>query len=249
MEASEKRKRRSRPQVGDAALAVAYLRTSTEEQKLGLEVQRREVSEWAARKNITIAAWFVEEGVSGATDPEDCPRLQEALKALGEQRAGWLVVQRRDRLARDPLKSAGIQLLVRKRGAQVVSADGIGEGMDDHMAQLVRFIDDWKAAVEKRDINLRIRKALRMKRERSELVGKPPLGMRLAQDGRTLVPDEREAKAQSRATELRSCQLSIRAIAERLAAEGFVSRSGKPYGAHSVHTMLGRARAQAAVAA
>jgi len=50
--------RRTRP--GNARLAVAYLRVSTEDQKLGPEAQRAAIEPWAAREGVQVAAWHVD---------------------------------------------------------------------------------------------------------------------------------------------------------------------------------------------
>jgi hypothetical protein len=78
--------------------AVAYLRVSTEDQQLGPEAQRAAIEAWAAREGVQVVAWHLDQGVSGGADVEDRPGLVAALRV---ERAGILLVAKRDRLARE----------------------------------------------------------------------------------------------------------------------------------------------------
>jgi len=57
----------------DSHTAVAYLRVSTDRQELGPEAQRAAIEAWATREGVTVAAWHVEAGVSGAAPIADRP--------------------------------------------------------------------------------------------------------------------------------------------------------------------------------
>src|SRR5689334_18053073 len=114
--------RRARP--GNSRLAVAYLRASTEDQKLGPEAQRAAIETWAAREGIEVAAWYVDAGVSGGSALDARPALGAALAALRGMGAGVLFVAKRDRLARDVAVAAMIEKATIAAGAKVVSADG-----------------------------------------------------------------------------------------------------------------------------
>src|SRR5277367_5263412 len=91
--------RRARP--GNARLAIAYLRVSTDEQRLGPEAQRATIEAWAAREGVSVVAWHTDAGFSGGLDLGDRPGLVAALTDIRAARAGLLVVAKRDRLARD----------------------------------------------------------------------------------------------------------------------------------------------------
>ncbi len=77
--------------TGNPLLAVAYIRVSTDEQRLGPEAQRAAVEAWAAREGISVAAWHVDQGVSGGSDLGDRPALVAALGELRALGAGVLV--------------------------------------------------------------------------------------------------------------------------------------------------------------
>src|SRR5678816_2395195 len=88
------------------AVAVAYLRVSTEDQNLGPAAQRATITAWAARQGVQVAAWFTDQGVSGGKPVEDRPALLAALEALRVHGAGLLVAGKRDRIARDVVVAA-----------------------------------------------------------------------------------------------------------------------------------------------
>lgn len=233
---------RNRITPKNQAVAVAYLRVSTEDQQLGPEAQRGAIERWAAAKGITIASWHVDQGVSGGAELDKRPGLLAALDALEENQAGLLVVAKRDRLARDVVLAAMIESLAAKVGAKVVSAAGEGgDDADDPSSMLMRRIVDAFAEYERALIRSRTRAALGVKKKRGERVGNVPFGFRLAQDGRNLEVDEREQGVMTRARELRAAGTSVRGIVSKLAGEGLVGRSGRPLCKAAVENVLRRA--------
>ena len=93
--------KRNTKRSGDANVAIAYLRASTEDQRLSPEAQRASIEAWALAQGVVVVAWHVDAGVSGAADLSDRPALVAALAELRLHRAGIFVVAKRDRLARD----------------------------------------------------------------------------------------------------------------------------------------------------
>lgn len=225
--------RRTRP--GSVAVAVGYLRVSTDRQELGPEAQRASIEQWATASSVTVAAWFTDT-VSGASELSDRPGLAAALAALRAHGAGVLVVARRDRLARDVAVAAAITRATEQCGARVVSADGSanGEGAAD---SFLRTILDAAAAYERELIRTRTKAALRAKRERGERAGELPFGYADAGDGR-LVPEESEQRTLRLVSELRGQGLTLRAIVAEIEAQGIRSRSGKPLGLTQVSRIV-----------
>ena len=101
-----------RHRTGDPTRAVGYLRVSTDEQHLGPEAQRAAITQWAQRGGITVLAWHVDAGVSGAAGIDGRPALMTALDDLPRHGAGILAVAKRDRLARDVVIAATIERAV-----------------------------------------------------------------------------------------------------------------------------------------
>jgi DNA invertase Pin-like site-specific DNA recombinase len=218
--------------------AVGYVRVSTEEQSLGPEAQRIALARWCAANNAELVATFEDLGVSGGLELEKRQGLSAALDALKGNRATVLLVAKRDRLARDVLVAAMVNHLVEKAGAKVISADGVGNG-EESESLLQRDIGNAFAAHERRQIGVRTRAALAVKRARGERVGEVPFGYSLAADGIHLVPLEAEQATIATVRELRHDGLSIRAIAAKLNADGVPAR-GERWHATSVARLLRR---------
>lgn len=219
--------------------AVAYVRVSTDEQHLGPEAQRAAVEAWAAREGVAVLGWFTDHGVSGAAPLDKRPGLAAALDAAAAHGAD-LVVAKRDRVARDTMLAAMVERMVERAGGRVVSADGVGNG-DTPEAALMRAMVAAFAEYERALIAARTRAALAAKRAKGERVGSVPYGSKLAADGCTLAPVEGERAAIDAARELRASGLSLRAVADALAARGMVSRNGRPFHAQQIARLLKRA--------
>lgn len=218
--------------------AVAYLRCSTtkERQALGVEAQRHAIETWAARESITIAEWHIEE-VSGGAPLDKRPVLLEALASVAAHRASRLVVHRLDRFSRDPLTAALAEEELRRHGAALACADGVGHG-NEPASELVRAILVAVHRFDRAMIGARIKAALAVKQRRGELVGAAPYGMR-AEAG-LLVRDERESATLEAMRVLRARGLTMRAIAKDMAEQGHVSRAGRPFAMQQVARLLAR---------
>jgi len=221
---------RRRKQGGSPRVAVAYLRVSTTDQRV--EQQRDAIERWAAASGITIAAWCVDMGVSGAAPIDERPGLLEALAALRERKAGLLVAAKRDRLARDVATAAAIERLTVEAGARVVTSDGL-DSSDTPEGALIRAIIDAMSQYERALIRARTKAALRAKAARGELCGEAPFGFR-ARDGLLEWHPGEQAALESMKEHRRSGATQLE-IVERLTAEGH-----KPRGTRWHATTIGR---------
>lgn len=213
-----------RPHPGNPLLAVAYVRVSTDEQRLGPEAQRAAIEAWAAREGVAVVAWHTDSGISGGSDLDNRPALALALAGIRVHRAGLLLVARRDRLARDVVVAATIERATEALGAKVMSADGAPNGTGA-AEQFMRTMLDAAAAYERALIRERTKAALAAKKARGERVGTIPYGYSVI-DGK-LVPNEAEQGVLRVVRELRAAGLSLRAIETELAARGILSRTGR----------------------
>jgi site-specific DNA recombinase len=229
------RKRRA----GDPGVAVAYVRVSTEDQRLGPEAQRAAVELWAAREGIRVAAWCVDQGVSGAKPVEARPALLSAIAALGEHGAGLLLVAKRDRIARDVVIAATAERLAADKGARLVSAAGEGNG-DTPADQFMKTVIDGAAQYERGLIRARTKAALAAKKAKGERVGVIPFGYRVADDGARLEQDPHEQAVLATVFELRDAGLTQHSIVAELALRGVVSRRGRPLAQPQVCRLLAR---------
>jgi DNA invertase Pin-like site-specific DNA recombinase len=225
---------------------VAYVRVSTGEQAesgAGLAAQAAAIEAFAARSGITIVGRFEDAGLSGAAGIEDRPGLAAAIGAL--RRGDVLLVAKRDRLGRDVMLTMTIERTVGRRGASIVSADGIGNG-DGAADQFMRTVMDAAAQFERGLIRARTKAAMSAKRRAGERVGELPFGWTLGLDGK-LEPVAEEQEVIARIEALRADGMSYRAIAQVLTAAGITTKKGVTAWKHTtVRSILQR---QAAVAA
>lgn len=226
----------------DSHTAVAYLRVSTDRQELGPEAQRAAIEAWASREGVTVVAWHVEAGVSGAAAIADRPELVAALASLTVHRAGVLIVAKRDRLARDVMAAAMLERMALDAGARIVSAAGEGTDSADPSAVLLRTMVDAFAQYERAMIAARTRAALKAKRARGERAGTVPYGFTSDAAGRlSPCPAERAVIAQVHA--LRAAGVTLRGIVAELARAGVVGRTGNALAMAQVQNILARAAA------
>lgn len=202
---------------------MAYLRVSTDDQQLGVEAQRSAIEQWAARQGVDVASWHVDAGVSGAAPVDERPGLLAALSAL-EGEATILVAAKRDRLARDVVVAATIERLASRSGATVVTADGVSSASTPE-GVLMRTLLDAFAQYERALIRARTKAALGTKRARGQRVSRHiPYGLRVGDDGSSLVPHDDERTLIDRIRTLSGSGLSTRRIAALLDEEGVACR-------------------------
>lgn len=229
--------RRKNARPGSSKRVIGYIRVSTSDQQLGPEAQLAALQGWCESHSAELVAVHSDIGVSGGAELERRPGLMEAVDALVPQGAGVLLVAKRDRLARDTMLSAMIERMAQRNGAEVKSADGVGDG-DGPESLLMRRMVDAFAEYERSVICARTRVALAVMKRQGLRVGSVPYGSKLAADGKALEPCEAEQKVLRVVVALRAKGLTYRAIATQLEAEGLVSRSGKRWHPQTVSRMV-----------
>lgn len=223
-----------------------YTRVSTDEQAatgLGLAAQMAAVEAFAAKACHTITACHTDAGISGAAGLEDRPGLMAAVAGL--RRGDALVVAKRCRLGRDQMAILMIEKAVSRKGAVILSADGIGNS-DDPTGQLMKGIVDQFGIYERAMIRSRTKAALAAKRKAGRLAGEVPFGWTVGDDGQLIeVADEQTVLRLI--GELRQAGVSLRQIAAILTAAGHRTKKGKASWTHtSVKSILDRKAALAA---
>ncbi len=230
---------------------IGYLRLSPGDRKsgqgadaAGIEAQRTDISRWAAANGVEIVAWFEDIDTCGQagsleTPLADRPEMMAALDAIRDLGAGLLVVQKRDRMARDVMLAAMIARLVEREGAVIVSANGAGNG-ESPEAALMRSMVDAFAAYELAMIRARTKAALTAKKARGERTGSVPYGYRLGPDGIHLEPDAAEQAVVAHVRSLHAEGVSLGEIARVLEREGNLSRTGRRLAPAQVSRMLDR---------
>jgi len=227
---------------------VAYLRVSTDrqaEQGLGLEVQEHAIRDWALAHDHEIAAWFRDEGVSGADSLELRLGLADALEALRSDHAGGgLVVYRLDRLARDLVAQEHLLADMHRMGAEVFStsnaeASYLTDDPDDPSRKLIRQLIGAVNEYERSIIALRLRSGRRRKAENGGYAyGAPGFGYRA--EGRELVAVPEEQVTLTRMRELRAAGTTYEGIARVLGQEGHATKRGGRWSGKVIRDVLRR---------
>lgn len=229
---------KARNKKGCDSKAVAYVRVSTEEQKLGPEAQKAAISDWASRNGVEIVAWFEDLGISGSVGLENRPGLAAALAGLRSFGAGRLLVAKRDRIARDVGLAIAVEKAAASLGGAVWSIDGTGNGTGDADAFLRRVIDA-AAEYERALIRSRTKAALGALRASGKRAGTVPFGFVADAEGR-LAPCPTEGATVARIEALRASGASQVAMVATLASEGHVGRTGRPLSRMQVQRILAR---------
>ncbi len=219
------------------ASAIGYIRVSTEGQAtdgVSLDAQRAKIEAWALLNDYTLAAVHVDAGISG----KNCkrPGLQAALADC--QKGSALVVYSLSRLSRSVRDTMDIGDKLTKVGADLVS---LSEKIDTTSAagkmvfRLLAVMNEF----ERDQISERTTTAMQFKKSKGEIVGTVPYGYR-CDDGVNLTPDDKEQEAIELIKELNGKGLSLRNIASRLEARGYIPR-GKVWYAKTISNILAAA--------
>lgn len=238
---SPRKSRTARVTPGNLRVAVGYMRASTDRQDISPHRQCSAMMRWAATAGVELVAVYLDTDICGETSVGDRPGFVGAIDAVRELGAGVLLVSSRDRLSRDVIVSAMADRAVTAAGAIIQAANGAGNGTSPADA-FVRTVVDAAAAFELATIRQRIKDSLASLQARGRRTGGVPYGFRagarIGRDGVELIVDAAEQATITRAAELRSSGLSLRAVAAALAAEGRVSRSGASFVASAISSMI-----------
>jgi DNA invertase Pin-like site-specific DNA recombinase len=201
----------------------------------GLTAQDRACQAYADRMGWSVAGVYQDAGVSGSTGLDRRPGLMAATGELA--RGAILLVAKRDRLGRDPIKVAMIESYVKRKGARCVSAAGEGTEDDDPTNVLMRRMVDAFAEYERLIIAARTKAAMAVVRSRGQRVGDVPYGFRLAEDGRSLEVDESEQAAVALVMAANREGFSLREIGRMLDEQECEPR-GKAWHANTVKRIV-----------
>jgi site-specific DNA recombinase len=224
--------------------AVGYLRVSTDKQAdhgISLDAQQAKIAQYAVLYDLELIEVIVDASVSAKT--LDRPGLQRTLHMLRKGQAQALLVAKLDRLTRS-VEDLGelIRTVFTPGKADLLS---VGEQIDTRTAagRLVLNVLGSVAQWERETIGERTAEALAHKRvnhERTSLHA--PYGFRIADDAKTLVPDDAEQALLDTIRQARRRGLSQRGVVAELTRQGFTTRVGTPLGLRQVQRIMEQAR-------
>jgi len=206
--------------------AIAYLRVSTENQvgedKYGLDAQRNDITAYAAKNDITIIDWFVDEGVSGGK--LDRPELNKIMSGELPEGVTSVVVAKTDRLSRDIQLYYFIKLTLTKKNLEVLSVQEDWESYGI-MAPMLEAMVIAFAEFERQMITSRTTNGRNIKASKGGYSGgKPPYGY-LVTDGKLVIEPE-EAEIVRGIFQLHEEGNVLRVIVEQLDGFGITTRKG-----------------------
>ncbi|MCK5294899.1 MAG: recombinase family protein [Arcobacteraceae bacterium] len=209
----------------------AYLRLSTTEdkQKNSFEVQLNEI-----KSHFDIGKTF-KETVSGAAPLHKRKALLAMLEVL--QKGDMVVVLRLDRISRDTVQSGWIRYEIQKKGATLVTLENRKK---DNTSKLIENILLAFAQYEKETTIWRINKAFENKKSKGEALGGKwaKYGYKFYfEDGIKKIKEcEIEQKVIYRIKQFKD--ISTQRIANILANDGVLGKSGKPIQKKQVQRIL-----------
>ncbi|MEI7457714.1 MAG: recombinase family protein [Nitrosomonadales bacterium] len=207
--------------------AIVYIRVSTEGQAqdgISMEAQESKALAWANLNDSENVHVFRDAGISGKRS-DNRPGLQAALNAISKGDA--LIVYSLSRLARSTKDTIMIAEMLDKRGADLVS---LSEKIDTTSAagKMVFRMLAVLSEFERDQVSERTRFALAHKRANGQKTGGDvPYGYTL-NDG-LLVPDVGEQKALALIHKLHTAGVSLRMIAKKLEARGYLTKTGRTH--------------------
>jgi DNA invertase Pin-like site-specific DNA recombinase len=160
------------------------------------------------------------------------PALRRLLAAARRNAFDVVVVETINSLARSPAGVLRVAAKLEHAGVRILSPR---EPWFDTNGAAER----WMLKGELRRQH-RAAKTLKAKREYGERTGEIPYGFRLAVDGISLEPDEREQQVIAQARRLSSEGYSFRVIAQSLSNWGYLSRANTAFGHRQIARMVRR---------
>lgn len=208
--------------------AIGYIRVSTSQQAdngVSLDAQRERIAGWCQANGYRLVEVYSDAGLSGGR-ADNRPALQNALQAVCEARGAALVVYSLSRLARSTKDAIAIAERLDKSGADLVS---LSERIDTTSAagKMIFRMLAVLAEFERDLTSERTTAAMALKRSHGQRIGTVPYGFDLADDGRTLVPNEAEQSVIAEIRELRARGATMPKIAAALSERGVPTKTGR----------------------
>ena len=118
---------------------AVYIRTSTDWQRKGVDVQKADILEYCDENGYSVEenAIYVDTNKSGSLGKTERPALERLLGDVAKNKFDTLVVYRLDRLSREFPKLVGITQELAEHGTRVVS---VSEPFDTNTQSTQHFI-------------------------------------------------------------------------------------------------------------
>jgi len=209
--------------------AIGYIRVSTQRQAdsgLGLAAQKASIEAYCKVNGLELIHISRDEACSGGM-PID--RRNGFLEAVGMLESGdVLLAAKRDRIARDLFISCIATKLVKSKGAEIATCDGISiQGTAESL--LFAQILDCISQFERSQISMRTKNALREAKKQGVVLGRRVGSIEVSTEARELI------------CSLRSQGKTLTAIATQLNEEGVKSPRGGKWHPSSIKNVVDHA--------
>lgn len=223
-------------------MILGYIRVSTDQQaredRSSLQTQTDIIEGLAQTRGVD--KWgvhiYTDAGVSGAVKLKHRPAGSDLLADM--KQGDVVVASKLDRMFRSASDAIDMFEEFKARGVDLILFDISHEPIASGVGKLIMTILAAVGDMERIRIKERTAEGRKAKKAKGGAVGEVPFGFRKVGEGRSAVlePNEREIAAQARMQAL-ARSASLRAIGRQLAAEGFVSRAGTPYGPEAIRRL------------
>lgn len=227
----------------------AYTRVSTESQAEkggGLETQRQNIQAYADSHDITIDQWFTDAGISGAlkdTDDDDAiskrPALIDLLATVDD--GDTVIVLNTSRLWRSDTAKVIIRRQLKKAHAKVIAIENerfdlYASNPNDRLIDgIMELLDEWDRA----SIAIKLSKGRTAKAKTgSKPAGICPYGYQYADDKKSVIISEPDAKVVRHMFSLAQTGKSLSEIASAINAEGIKAVRGGDWTRGSIRVIL-----------
>jgi len=220
----------------ETAKAVAYLRTSSKTNigpdKDSDKRQQAAIEAFAKANRFEIVATFYDAAVSGADPVTDRPGFAEMLERLMSNGARTIIVESPDRFARDLMVQLAGHDMLKAKGISLIAASAPTFFIEDTpTAVLVRQVLGAVAQFEKATTVAKLAAA----RKRKRATGVKVEGRKSHAETN---PDAVALAKRLARKKPKGGQMSLRAIAAEMAAQGFLNERGAPFNHKSIASML-----------
>jgi DNA invertase Pin-like site-specific DNA recombinase len=211
--------------------AAAYYRTSSQtnvgSEKDSLKRQEEAVRAYAHTHDITVVREFYDAAVSGADPVDSRPGFSEMIAYMLGNGARAVLVETANRFARDLIVQETGYKLLKDKGIELIAVDSPESFVSDTpTAEFIRQVLGAVAQLEKAMLVSKLRGARdRQRRDKGRCEGNPAFG---------IIPQAHITAAKT----FRAKGASLRSISNQLAVKGYLSRTGTPYGASAIRSML-----------
>lgn len=212
--------------------AIGYGRFSTDMQREeSILAQRHAIEEYCDKNDILLVHFFDDQGISGMTDER--PGFQAMIKAA--EKVDYVLVHKLDRFARNRYDAAIYRKKLEEHGTKLIS---VLENFDDSPESIIlESVITGMNEYYSRNLAREVKKGLMENARQGKTTGgTPPLGYDYVNGNYVINPQEAEIVKQIFSLVLAG--YSYREIAERLNAQGYRSKAGKPFVHNSFYDLL-----------